>query len=131
MMASLIAFPFFPFLKSLTCFLLKETYKVPGIPFRHAASKLPANMSSSRLEEVYKELLSRARVGENPAHNVILVREWMLVVPRSRGFQGDVAANAASMVGMVWVTKEEILEEWLERGPMKLLCGFGITDGDN
>jgi len=51
----------------------------------------------------------------------------MLVVPRSRGFQGAVAANSASMVGMVWVTKDETLEEWEARGPMELLRGFGIA----
>jgi len=79
------------------------------------------------LIEVYNKLSSLAKIDKNPAHNVIIVKEWMLVVPRSRGFQGAVAANSASMVGMVWVTKDETLEEWEARGPMELLRGFGIA----
>jgi len=59
---------------------------------------------------------------------VILVKEWMLVIPRSQAFQGSLAANAASMVSLVWVNKQELLEQWLAEGPMKLLCGFGVVE---
>ena len=64
--------------------------------------------------------------GVDKAHNVILVNEWILVIPRSCARHGNLAANAASMAGMVWVTKPEDVEDWVDRGPMELLCQFGV-----
>lgn len=90
--------------------------------------RLSAKPSTSELVEVYKTLLARAKVEEAPGHNVIIVSEWMLVIPRVRPKQGSMLANAAAMVGMVWITKPEVLQEWLDFGPMKALCGFGVVN---
>lgn len=67
-----------------------------------------------------------AHIRDNPAHNVILTPDWLLVIPQACARHGNLAANAASMVGMVWVTKEEDLQDWLDQGPMEVLCKFGI-----
>jgi hypothetical protein len=32
------------------------------------------------------------------------------------------------MVGLVLLTKEEEFQEWLAKGPMELLCQFGIRE---
>lgn len=32
------------------------------------------------------------------------------------------------MAGMVWVAKPEDIEDWVDRGPMELLCQFGVLD---
>lgn len=50
------------------------------------------------------------------------------MIPRKRGRKGILSANAAAMAGMVWVTGEEEVKQWLEQGPMKLLCEFGVVD---
>jgi ATP adenylyltransferase len=52
----------------------------------------------------------------------------MLVIPRTKGRKGILSANAAAMAGMVWVTGEEEVRQWVEAGPMKLLCEFGVVD---
>ena len=51
-----------------------------------------------------------------------------MVVPRRLGriAGGELAANAAAMVGMVWMTEEHEYEEWTRDDPMRLLPEFGI-----
>jgi ATP adenylyltransferase/5',5'''-P-1,P-4-tetraphosphate phosphorylase II len=105
-----------------------ETSTVPGIPFQHALKKLSSDSCTSlELIEIYEALLNVANVAEAPAHNVIIVKEWILVIPRLRAKSGNLAANAAAMVGMVWVNTKEDLQEWIVRGPMKMLREFGAT----
>lgn len=101
---------------------------IPNLPFRHALKHLSSEPSLSEMVDTHRMPLDYAKVNQAPAHNVIIVTDWMLVIPRFCARQGVVSANAAAMVGVVWVTKEEVLQEWLERGPMKLPCGFGIVE---
>jgi ATP adenylyltransferase/5',5'''-P-1,P-4-tetraphosphate phosphorylase II len=49
----------------------------------------------------------------------------MMIIPRSQARIGIAAANAASMVGMVWMTSEEQFEAWKAQDPMDLLSEFG------
>ncbi|EKD14400.1 Ap4A phosphorylase II [Drepanopeziza brunnea f. sp. 'multigermtubi' MB_m1] len=86
-----------------------------------------AAAAAALLAATYAQLLRRARVAQAAGHNVLLVREWMLVIPRSRGRKGILSANAAAMAGMVWVTGPEEVRLWQEEGPMNLLCEFGVA----
>ncbi|KAJ5034972.1 uncharacterized protein L3040_008239 [Drepanopeziza brunnea f. sp. 'multigermtubi'] len=125
-----------------------ETSTSPNVPFRHAVQRLPPSLSlpaspspspssttttttaaaaAALLAATYAQLLRRARVAQAAGHNVLLVREWMLVIPRSRGRKGILSANAAAMAGMVWVTGPEEVRLWQEEGPMNLLCEFGVA----
>jgi ATP adenylyltransferase len=105
-----------------------DTSTVSGVPFQHAVKKLRSEPGMSLvLSEIYETLLTVANIAEAPAHNVIIVKEWMLVIPRLRAKNGNLAANAAAMVGMVWVNTKDDLQEWIDRGPMKMLCEFGVT----
>jgi len=104
-----------------------DTCTVPKVPFRHAVKKLPENPTAAQLSGICEDLLRVARVDEAKGHNVLIVKEWMLVIPRSKGRKGMLSANAAAMAGMVWVTGEEEVRQWIEEGPMKLLCEFGIV----
>ncbi|GIJ99627.1 hypothetical protein Aspvir_003628 [Aspergillus viridinutans] len=89
----------------------------------------------SKLCEVYQELLAEAkeRLGQSAStntegyfpHNVVLAREWMIVIPRrSNNFEG-ITANAAGMMGSVWLKSEDELARWKEVGPTKALGGLG------
>ncbi|KAK0129174.1 hypothetical protein ONS95_001109 [Cadophora gregata] len=104
-----------------------EKSEVRGLPFRHAVKLLSSSPSVSELVSVYEKLKIRSRV--NNAHNVILVKEWMLVIPRSCARHGNLAANAASMAGLAWVNKLEDIQNWIDRGPMELLRQFGVAKG--
>ncbi|KAH0556073.1 hypothetical protein GP486_005986 [Trichoglossum hirsutum] len=59
-------------------------------------------------------------------HNVILSHRWIMVVPRTRAVVGGLSANAAGMVGMVWVKSARDAELWEERGPADMLADVGI-----
>jgi ATP adenylyltransferase/5',5'''-P-1,P-4-tetraphosphate phosphorylase II len=65
-------------------------------------------------------------VKEVAGHNLLMTEDWMLVIPRRKGRRGILSANAAAMAGMVWVTGDMEVRQWVERGPMELLCEFGV-----
>lgn len=109
-------------------FACEDTSTVPKIPFRHSVKKLLPSPSAARLIGIYKSLVEQARAKEAAGHNVLLTKDWMLVIPRTKGRKGILSANAAAMAGMVWVTGEEEVRQWVEAGPMKLLCEFGVVD---
>jgi len=90
--------------------------------------KLLASPTRAQLIETYESLLELAKVKQAAGHNVLIVKEWMLVIPRTRGRKGILSANAAAMAGMVWVTGEEEIRLWVEEGPMRLLREFGVVD---
>lgn len=103
-----------------------ETNVVAGIPFRHAVKQLSAEPTTAELVKVYELLKNQAKVDEAPAHNVVLVKEWMLVLPRSLGRLGSLNAGGPGFLGMVWVSSEKDLQEWIDRGLVELLCQFGV-----
>ncbi|OCK75510.1 hypothetical protein K432DRAFT_429370 [Lepidopterella palustris CBS 459.81] len=92
------------------------------------------------LQALYDTLLGYARsslriVGEKEAicpHNVVLTKEWLLVIPRrSNNFKG-VTANSAGMVGSVWLANEDQLEGWKMAGMTEVLAELGVpAESDN
>jgi ATP adenylyltransferase/5',5'''-P-1,P-4-tetraphosphate phosphorylase II len=59
-------------------------------------------------------------------HNMMLTKRWMMVVPRRRSaFQGA-SANAAGMMGLVWVTSQDQADKWTEARPTKVLEELGV-----
>ncbi|MDI1485967.1 MAG: hypothetical protein OHK93_004156 [Ramalina farinacea] len=114
-----------------------ECLKVPYVYelVRLDPSSSRADDTTLQIFTAYRTCLQRARAvlgieeGEHVPHNVVLVREWILVIPRRKGRVGGVSANAAGMMGLVWVASEEELEEWSRRGGFRLLGELGIAVG--
>ncbi|PKX97802.1 putative phosphorylase [Aspergillus novofumigatus IBT 16806] len=89
-----------------------------------------------KLSEIYQELLAEAK--ERPGdsldannegyfpHNVALVREWIIVIPRRSNNFEDITANAAGMMGSVCLKSEAELDRWKQVGPTKALAGLGF-----
>lgn len=85
--------------------------------------------------DIYSNLLAEARksLGDNIEddgayipHNVAFVKEWIVVIPRRNvDFQG-ITANTAGMLGSMWLTSEEQMDEWKQVGPKKVLAGLGV-----
>ncbi|KAJ4295549.1 hypothetical protein N0V90_007562 [Kalmusia sp. IMI 367209] len=96
------------------------------VPFQHAFQALPLAVNAEALVKVYKRLRDHLSLDTHAPHNVILVKRWMMVIPRRTGRIGEMAANAAAMVGMVWMTKEHEYDLWTEADPMLLLPQFGL-----
>lgn len=114
--------------QKLTLWFLLDTGIVPNIPFKHAACTLPSCLDGEELLRIYKDLLTTAGIDETDySHNLVMVKGWMLVLPRSRASQEGVKiVNAASMVGMIWVASEDVFDVWFHSAdPMQILSKFG------
>jgi ATP adenylyltransferase/5',5'''-P-1,P-4-tetraphosphate phosphorylase II len=60
------------------------------------------------------------------AHNVVVDKGWIMVIPRREGGLDELGANAASMLGLVWVKNEDVHKKWMEAGPEKVLGHCGV-----
>ena len=81
----------------------------------------------------YESSLSRFRAllniegdDEHIPHNMIMTREWTIVIPRRAAQVNGLSANATGMMGMVWVSKMEEVEQWKREGPWKILGELGL-----
>jgi ATP adenylyltransferase len=105
-----------------------DTGIIPNIPFKHRARRLPRSLQAGELYSIYNDLLAATGVdGPDYSHNLVMVREWMLIIPRLRASQEGVKiVNAAGMMGMIWIPSNDVLDIWLQSGdPMALLARFG------
>lgn len=61
-----------------------------------------------------------------------MTREWTVVIPRRADQVSGLSANAAGMMGLVWVSTEEEMEKWKRKGPWGILGELGMKadDGD-
>ncbi|KAK4098995.1 hypothetical protein N658DRAFT_498813 [Parathielavia hyrcaniae] len=112
----------------------------PRLPFRFFMHRFQSGLPSAHeIVDIYRALLRRAEraaghsVLEGEAavpHNVIMDRNWLIVIPRrSPGWEGA-DTNAAGMLGMLWVHNEEKMKVWLEKGPANVLARIGVpADG--
>lgn len=104
------------------------------VPFQHALQRLPSSVDANALVTIYQNLRNHLSLDKQSPHNLILTKKWLMVVPRTRGHigpEGVLAANAAAMVGMVWMTKEHEYELWTEGNPMRLLPEFGVPRNES
>lgn len=96
------------------------------VPFRHVIQSLSSDMDRKRLPEIYRNLRDFLGTSLKTAHNVILVSRWMMVIPRTKAGRDELSANAAAMIGMVWMDTEQQLQTWTSGDPMLLLQEFGV-----
>lgn len=112
--------------------------KESKVPFRYFLRRVePAGAGDdaavyARYMEIMEECRRALGLDENPQqqqmcpHNVVLVKEGVMVIPRTKARIGAVSANAAGMIGLVWVAKKEQLEQWKECGPANVLGQLGV-----
>jgi ATP adenylyltransferase/5',5'''-P-1,P-4-tetraphosphate phosphorylase II len=115
-------------------FIDPERHRViPFVFFLHRFENGFTNISVEELMDVYRGFIDRCRsvlsTGEEGVvpHNVVLWDDTLVVVPRSEGVVGKSAsANTGGMLGSVWVTTQEYVDEWVELGPRKVLEELGV-----
>jgi len=78
------------------------------------------------LHATYRRLLERAGVAEvdgrhGLAYNLLLTRDWMLVVPRRAECCGSISVNALGFAGSLFVRNETELRMLSELGPLRVL----------
>jgi ATP adenylyltransferase len=109
---------------------------VDGLPFLHAAARLrscaaatPAD-AADVLHALYREMLRAFGCddGEHP-YNVLLTRDWMLFVPRTRHRWHSVPINALGFAGSLLARDRDELERVRRAGPMHLLRHVAVARG--
>jgi ATP adenylyltransferase len=71
----------------------------------------------------YLKLCEQCSIHSGRGHNLLLVKEWMMVIPRSCAtVHGEIAdaplqGGANAMIGMLWLKSEAQYRNWQEYGP--------------
>jgi ATP adenylyltransferase len=116
---------------------------VPGFPFLHAFARLCPDIGRSpeaAAQEtfgLYGLMLTSLRmsVPERNAERLVLQslpycllvsREWMLLVPRSREHFEDISLNSLAYAGSFFVSTDEQFLRLQSAGPMKALAGVAL-----
>jgi ATP adenylyltransferase len=101
---------------------------VPGLPFVHAVARLGQALTTSPAEAaghtlaLYREMLRAIRC-EQPAapYNLLVTRDWMLAVPRTRESFRSIPINALGFAGSLFVRNRDDLSFVRRCGPMTIL----------
>ncbi|KIW64653.1 hypothetical protein, variant 2 [Phialophora macrospora] len=111
---------------------VKVTEHISNVPHKHFVLRLPANADLTALVQAYDKLLRRVRqshdeAGEGTDYNVILVKEWMCMIPRRHsGLDRGAGANSAAMLGLVWIVTKAEREVWNSAGPAEYFKYLGL-----
>jgi len=116
--------------------------RVPRLPFRHAWVRLDASaldapaQSTSLLQGLYRRLLEEAGISvrridgqerQGAPYNLLVAREWMLLVPRSRERFETVSVNALGFAGSLFLRNRDELRRVEQCGPMAVLRSVGVA----
>ena len=112
--------------------------KASNLSFLHAVSKVdpqwleePAQGAVGTLQ-CYRSLLQVVgllnRDGKKPhgAYNLLITREWMFLIPRSKECFKGISINALGFAGAFLVRNQEEMETVKEVGPFQILQEVGI-----
>ncbi len=106
------------------------------LPFRHSAARLGPELfqSPSRAalvtHDLYRKMLEQlglspvtreGREFQSGPYNLLMTREWLMVVPRRCEHWDTISINALGFVGSLFVQDETEVKKIKEAGPMKLL----------
>lgn len=125
---------FFEYPEQFTLFPDAPANAIINVPFqyevvRHDATPV-ANIALS-IYESYSSCVKRFGgttdlESKQVPHNVVMAREWTLMIPRRRASTSGASANAMGMMGLVWVGSEDELKKWTTRGPSQILSELGV-----
>lgn len=132
--------PIEPLLKT-ACFV-GHFATVPALPFVHSIARLEPNLVSDPRKaafdtyRLYRLMLDQVGLNKNEApsngrqkgpYNLLVTREWMLVLPRAREFFESISVNALGFAGAMLVKGDKQMRALRERGPMRVLSHTGVA----
>ncbi|MEB3356230.1 MAG: phosphorylase [Synechococcales bacterium] len=119
---------------------------LPQLPFPHALVRLavpqadPTAAAQISLEH-YQALLAAVGLTPEPesdrppgAYNLLVTRDWMLLVPRSQESFDSISVNSLGFAGSMFVRDDAQMATLKQHGPLKILCQVaqsGSADGGN
>ena len=101
--------------------------RLPPFPFPHATARLAPDADADTAHQCFLNLLRHVGLpphgeGQQPgSYNLLMQRDWMLVVPRSSELSHGISVNALGFAGSLFVKNHEDLQRLREIGPMTLL----------
>ncbi|EWC48380.1 hypothetical protein DRE_02149 [Drechslerella stenobrocha 248] len=103
---------------------------LPDTPYKHYVVALPNEPSQDDIVGRHNKVveLAKAALGkdEGAAYNIVMTKDWVMAIPRrSKGNEG-VGANAAGMMGMIWVGSQEERDCWTTFGLTRYLQTLGV-----
>jgi ATP adenylyltransferase len=111
--------------------------RLASLPFGHASRRRPptswqrARVAANRSHQLYREMLEQVGIRsvereghlfQSAPYNLLLRRDWMLLVPRLREQFRGIAINALGYAGSLFVRDAAELEWVVRTGPMRLLA---------
>ncbi len=111
--------------------ILAITGNIPGVPFKHFVLRLPDNATVEDILERYKKLLHATQKALTEAnagtdYNVVLVKDWLALIPRASKGRDGVFAGATTMIGLVWLRNQEERDKVTKFGYEEFLCHLGL-----
>lgn len=109
---------------------------VPALPFRHAFARLDPSLRQNPDEaarvtyELYTRMLAAGGLSahrsdncqrQSDPYNLLVTRDWMLLVPRTQEGYAGISINSLGYAGSLFVRSSEELETVKQVGPMKIL----------
>jgi ATP adenylyltransferase len=101
------------------------------VPFKHYVVRLPCHADTETVYKAYlrlldasREVLAKSDEGSRD-YNVAMAADWIAVIPR-RNSEGPYGANAAGMLGIVYLPDQQERDKWSQLGYTKQLVAFGI-----
>jgi ATP adenylyltransferase len=124
--------PIEPLLPSVPGSPLGSPLSAPDLPFRHAVCRLADVSTATMLYEVYLSLMTAAglvgcrargaaRARPSPPYNLLMTRDWMLVVPRRHESAHGISLNALGFAGSLFVRDDAEMSVVERVGPMRML----------
>ncbi|UCE88866.1 MAG: phosphorylase [Pseudomonadota bacterium] len=119
-----------------------EIATVPALPFVNAFARLdPALLAqpremAARCHDLYMGMLDTVGVGttqtsgesrQSTPYNLLIARQWMLLVPRSTEFCEGISINALGYAGSLFVRNSDQMQGVHRVGPMYLLTQVSVS----
>lgn len=117
------------FLPAATAAAYGAVVRNPALPWDHAFIRLEAAWwrAPAALAEAFATACAAvgldATADPMPPYNLLLTRDWLLVVPRSRDQWDGISVNALGFAGSLFVRRAEDIERLRADGPLRLLAG--------
>jgi ATP adenylyltransferase len=113
---------------------------VKSLPFQHALIRLnwqeqtDAEILAQHSLAAYHQLLNAMNIQgseglsgqQTQAYNLLMTREWMLMVPRSQAGYENILVNSLGLAGAMLVRNREQLEHLKKLSPLKVLTAVAI-----
>ncbi len=120
-----------------------DLFRIPALPFVHSYVRLAPDLAGdiprvtrltfsfyrSMLEEVgLNRVIEPEQMRQSGPYNLILTREWMMLVPRSVEFYESISINALGFVGALLVQNRQQLQLVKRCGAMSVLKQTAIAE---